>query len=370
MEPCGGEKNMLETKLCGITLKNPLLPGSGPLTGNYEKMHYFVEQGIGGIVTKTIAPTPAEVIRPCIIGKRGMIMNCESWSEYSLKQWSEEFLPKLRHDCNTPVLASIGYNDRDAAAIIPCIDSFVDGYELSFRYTYHDYDETARMVGETKKLTDKPLFIKTNDTAFANPEKYARECYEAGVDGVVAGTSIGPTLEIDLKKRRAAIGTESGYVWTSGPVIKPQILALVHRIKQEVPQLSVISSGGVATTEDVVEFLLAGADAVEMLSAAMLNGRELYGKIIKELPGVLEKYGFSSVEEVQKTGLTPIQVRTIPAYPEIQEEKCSGCGLCTDNCPYFALKLDKVPVMDKEKCFGCGLCESRCPVHAIHGVID
>lgn len=361
---------MLETNLCGIKLDNPLLPGSGPLTGSYEKMKFFADEGLGAIVTKTIAPEAADVLRPCIIGGRDIIMNCESWSEYSLEKWADEFLPEYRKNCKTPILASMGYNEKDTAKIVPLVDKYVDGYELSFRYTYNDYEETARMVGETKKLTDKPLWIKTNDTALANPEKYAKECYAAGVDGIVAGTSIGPNLAVDLSKRRAKIGTDSGYVWTSGPVIKPQILALVNRIKNACPDLSIISSGGVQNAEDVLEYILAGADAVEMLSAAMIHGRTLYGKIIKELPATLEKYGFSSIQEVRDTSLKPMEVRTTPLYPQIDYNLCSKCKICSDNCPYFAMDYNGKPIVNIDKCFGCGLCESRCPKKAISGCIS
>lgn len=92
-----------------------------------------------------------------------------------------------------------------------------------------------------------------------------------GADGVVAITSLGPNMVIDIEHRRPLIGIPGGYVWTSGPAIKPLALACVNMIKEAYPGLSVIASGGCAKAEDVIEFLLAGADAVQMLSEAMLK---------------------------------------------------------------------------------------------------
>lgn len=92
----------LATTLGGIPLKNPLLPGSGPHTGNCERMLYLAENlGLGGIVTKTIAPEAAQVQRPCIVAGPNAIMNCELWSEYDAARWIDDFLPSYA-PCPTP----------------------------------------------------------------------------------------------------------------------------------------------------------------------------------------------------------------------------------------------------------------------------
>ena len=142
-------------------------------------------------------------------------------------------------------------------------------------------------------------------------------------------------------------------------------------IKEAYPELSVIASGGCASAEDIVEFLLAGADAVQMLSEAMMKGRDTYGKILEDLPKVLEKYGFTSIEDVKSTKLEKKAGALEPSYPAVDAEKCTGCGICQRNCPYFAMEMrDGKPCVDVEKCFGCGLCESKCPVNAIKNVIQ
>jgi dihydroorotate dehydrogenase (fumarate) len=103
-----------------------------------------------------------------------------------------------------------------------------------------------------------------------------------------------------------------------------------------------------------------------MLSAPMLRGKELYAKVLADLPKELEKYGFKSVQDVIDTHLTN-KVTYEHELPCVEKAKCTHCALCMRNCPYFAINMDeaKVPTFDASKCFRCGLCASKCPVKAI-----
>ena len=98
----------------------------------------------------------------------------------------------------------------------------------------------------------------------------------------------------------------------------------------------------------------------------MLQGIELYAKVIADLPKELEKYGFSSVQEVIDTHLTNM-VTYEHELPAVDKDKCTHCRLCERNCPYFAIEMNenKVPEFNPNKCFRCWLCASKCPVKAI-----
>jgi dihydroorotate dehydrogenase (fumarate) len=102
-----------------------------------------------------------------------------------------------------------------------------------------------------------------------------------------------------------------------------------------------------------------------MLSAAMLRGKELYAKIIADLPAALEKYGFKSVQEVIDTQLENHAMFGMGDTPKLDAAKCTGCGTCSRVCPYFAIDMDGKPKFNSEKCFRCGLCVSKCPVKAL-----
>ncbi len=125
-----------------------------------------------------------------------------------------------------------------------------------------------------------------------------------------------------------------------------------------------IGVGGIATADDVIEFMLAGADAVQMLSAALLKGKTLYSSIINDLPDALEKHGFTSIKDVHETALKN-DVRYDASLPKLDEDKCVECMLCEKICPYFAIEYkDKITFSDTD-CFRCGLCVSMCPTDAI-----
>lgn len=359
----------LSTRAAGLTLKSPLLPGSGPLTGSAERMLCLAAQGLGAVVTKTIAPEGAKVARPCIAGGKDVIYNSEAWSEYPAKTWLEDYLPAFRRESDTPLIISLGYDAEDMRLLVPQLEPFAAGYEYIPRYVGKDFDEVGRIVATIRGLTEKPLWVKMN-ASISDPVGFASACRDNGAQGITAITSLGPNMVIDIQNRRPLIGTDGGYVWTSGPAIKPLALAYVNMIKEAFPDLSVLASGGCTTADDIIEFLLAGADGVQMLSAAMLKGRDWYGKVLAELPQRLAFYGFESVEAVKAAGLKKEKQPLEPSFPVFDRDKCTGCGLCARNCPYFALTMEgKHPVVDQSKCFGCGLCQTRCPAKAITNVI-
>jgi len=357
----------LSTKFDGLMLKNPLMPAAGPLVGDAEKMIWLKDvAGLGAIVAKTISTKMAHIPHPCIIGDNNAIYNCELWTEYSKEKWINEFLPEYcKHKGDVPLILSVGYTKSDMEELIPLLDPFADAFEVSTHYVGSDLKTLADTVSTIRSLTKKPIYMKISPH-MPDPEGFARTIKENGANGVVAINSLGPTMAIDIEKRSFKAANDKGFVWMSGPAIKPVALATVYTIKQAEPSLTVIGVGGVASAKDVIEFLLAGASAVGMLSAAMIRGKELYAKILADLPKELEKYGFKSIQDVINASLLK-NVKYEAHLPVVDENKCTHCKICYNNCPYFAIEMDEnvVPVFDNEKCFRCGLCESRCPVKAI-----
>lgn len=358
----------LSTKLFDLTIKNPIMPASGPLTGDLEKMIYLQNLGLGVMVTKTISTKAAEVIRPCIYGDKNFIINNELWSEYPPEAWVNDFLPKLKAESDIPLIVSVGYSKEDMKELIPKLDQFADIFEVSTHYVGKDLSVIADTVKTIRSLTKKPILMKMSPHINC-PVEFAKMVLENGGNGVVSMNSLGPTMKIDISKRKAIIGDKNGHAWMSGPAIKPVSLAFVNMIKENVPECVVIATGGIKTAEDVIEFLLAGADAVQLLSSALLFGKDIYKKIIDDLPQVLKANGYESIEDVKATTLTKGEKSYAPTYPIVNESKCTGCKICENVCPYFAMKVNNVAAADTNSCFGCGLCESKCPVKAIGGVL-
>ncbi len=353
----------LNTSFDGLKLSNPLMPAAGPLNGDLEKLRFLVDQGCGAIVTKTISKELPHIPKPCIYGDKTFIMNSELWSEISYKTWIEEILPEFVKTKDRPLIVSLGYSKEDMEFLVPRVEEFADAYEISTHYVGTNLDVIKDTVKAIRKNTKKPIYMKISPH-IPDPEGFAKAIKEAGANGVVAINSLGPTMKIDLKTRKITYGNEKGFVWTSGPAIKPIALATVYKIKQAEPTLTVIGVGGIKCADDVLEFLLAGASGVQMLSAALLQGKELYSKIIKDLPIALEKYGFTSIEEVINHGLTKNVVYK-QSLPVLDKDKCIDCMLCQKICPYFAIDYPGVITFNPEKCFECGLCIAKCPTGAI-----
>lgn len=354
----------LKTSFDGLHLNNPLMPAAGPLVGDAEKLLFLKEAGCGAIVTKTISTKDAHIPKPCIYGDREFIMNSELWSEYPKEKWIYEFLPEfVSKNDGRPLIVSVGYTKEDMKVLIPLLDRFADAFEVSTHYVGTDLSVISETVRTIRSLTKKPIYMKISPH-IPNPSGFAKAIKDSGANGVVAVNSLGPTMKIDMMSRSIQYGNDKGFVWTSGPVIKNLALATVYQIKQAEPSLTVIGVGGIATADDVLEFLLAGASAVQMLSAALLKGKQLYAKIIEDLPKALEKYGFSSIEEVIKTGLKNT-VKYESSLPTLIVDKCTRCMLCVRVCPYFAIDMKDVITFNPEKCFQCGLCATKCPTKAI-----
>lgn len=354
----------ISTKFDGLVLKNPLMPAAGPTVGDAEKMIWLKNAGCGGIVSKTISTGHANIPHPCIISDKEIILNCELWSEYSKEKWIEEFLPQfMAEKGDTPLIVSVGYTKEDMEVLIPLLDKFADAFEVSTHYVGTSHQAIGETVKTIRKHTSKPIYMKISPH-IPDPAGFAKAIKDNGANGVVAINSLGPSMSIDIATRSTKLGNASGFAWMSGPAIKNVALATIYTIKNAEPSLTVIGVGGVASADDVLEFLLAGASAVQMVSAAMLKGMGLYAKIVNDLPKALEKYGFNSIQEVIDTKLSN-NVKYEGHLPSLIEDKCIKCQLCTKVCPYFAISMKDKITFDSSKCFRCGLCASKCPVKAI-----
>lgn len=361
-------KTTTSVSFAGLTLRNPIMPASGPLVGDGKKMIYMLEQGVGAIVTKTISKEAANVPRPCIYGGKNYVMNSELWSEHPIERWVNEFLPqfveaKIRKGYDTPLIVSVGYSKEDLLYVVPQLEPWADAFEVSTHYVGKDLGVIDDLVRGIRSQTQKPIFMKISPH-MPDPIAFTETILKAGGTGIAAINSLGPTMKIDLDNRRICYGNEQGYVWTSGPVIKPVALAMVYQLRQHFPDMPIIGVGGIETTRDIMEFMLAGANAIALLSAALIKGKELYHNLVEELPTAMKQAGFESCEALSEVILKKsVTYSGMPII--INEERCSHCRLCERLCPYFAISYEERILIDADVCFSCGLCVSKCPTHAL-----
>jgi dihydroorotate dehydrogenase subfamily 1 len=273
---------MLDTTvtIAGLHLRNPLMPGSGPPGTNLRKLQALEQAGIGALLAKTISSDPAIVPKPCMAFDGELFFNIEKWSELSASQWATEILPQLKQR-SVPLLVSVGYTPSDLEAVMPVVDECVDGYELSTHYRTSTNAQYAALVGTAKRLTSKPIIMKLSAHA-PDLVTTAHTCEDSGANCITAINSIGPVISIDIEKRASRLGVEEPYAWLSGPAIKPIALRAVYDIARSV-KIPVIGCGGATKGKDVIEFMMAGATAVECCTALIRGGPEWIQQTLTEI---------------------------------------------------------------------------------------
>ncbi|MGM0436572.1 MAG: dihydroorotate dehydrogenase, partial [Bacillota bacterium] len=143
----------LKTTFDGLTLENPLMPASGPLVGDDEKLRFMQKAGVGAVVSKTISTKLPNIPKPCIYGSNTYVQNSELWSEYSLEKWETEFLVRHLEQKDRPLILSVGYSKEDMETLIPRLDPFADAFEVSTHYVGTDLSVIGDTVKTIRNLT-------------------------------------------------------------------------------------------------------------------------------------------------------------------------------------------------------------------------
>jgi len=350
-----------------LEFRNPILPAAGPIVRDGKSLLEIANKGAGGLVSKTVSVEAAEVPRPNMAKMGDSLINAELWSEIPLEKWVEEEYPKAK-EAGLPLVASVGYSAEEIEEIAPQVEEAgVDALELSTHYMGHDPTPVTDAVEAAKGVTDLPVFVKLSPQVL-DISDFAKKAEDAGADGIVAINTIGPVISIDINKEMPILGSESGYGWLSGPAIKPLAVRCVADIARSV-DIPVIGVGGIKDEQDVVEFLMAGASAVQICTAAITRGTKIFGLIADDLRKFMNARGYNTIEDLTGVALKNLPdepLRTTAKQPEISTSRCTGCGLCVKHCPFDAVTIvGGTARIDPTNCTGCGLCVSVCPPEAL-----
>jgi dihydroorotate dehydrogenase subfamily 1 len=348
----------LSVEVCGLRFRNPVLPAAGPPVRDGAALLACAAGGAGALVSKTISVHAAQPPEPNMAEIPHGMVNTELWSELPAEQWIEREYA-LARTAGLPLIVSLGYTPEEIAALAPRVRPFADAVELSTHYIGEDPAPMLGAVRAAKRALDVPVFVKLSphghDMAGA-----ARLAADAGADGIAAINSFGPVLALDIETGMPRLGGPQGHGWLSGPALKPLAVRCVRDIARAV-ELPVIGVGGISRGTDVVEFLMAGASAVQVCTAAILRGPTVFGRIAEELGAWLDSHGHASVGEVVGAALTRGWPAGRPEIPVVDAQACNGCGICETSCVYGAIHVvDGRIALDGERCARCGLCVTRC----------
>ena len=298
---------MVNTKveLCGITLDNPIIPASGTFGFGYEFAELYDINCLGTFSFKGTTkdarfgnPTPR--IAEC---DRGMI-NAVGLQNPGVDAVISNELPKLKACFNKPVMANVsGFSVEDYVYTCEKLDKEeqvgwlevnvscpnVHGGGMAFGTSAEAAAEVTKAV---KAVTTKPVIIKLSPNV-TDIVSIAKACEEAGADGIsMINTMLG--MKIDLKTKKPVIANKMGGF--SGPAIKPVAVRMIYQVYEAV-NIPIVGMGGVSSAEDVIELMLAGATAVEV-GAANLIDPFAARDIVNNLPAVMEKYSIENLSDI------------------------------------------------------------------------
>ena len=298
---------MVNTKvtLCGIEMDNPIIPASGTYGFGYEFAELYDINILGTLSFKgtTLEPrfgNPTPRIAECPSG----MLNAVGLQNPGVDKVIAEELPKLRACFSKPVMANVsGFSEDEYVETVRRLDTQNDigWFEVNIScpnvhgggMSFGTNPEMAGMITKAvRRVTKKPLIIKLSPNV-TDIVSIAKACEAEGADGIsLINTLLG--MRIDLKKRKPLLANKTGGF--SGPAIKPVAVRMVYQVYDAV-KIPIVGMGGVSTAEDVIEFMLAGATAVEVGAANLVNPYACRD-IINDLPRVMEKYKINSLEEI------------------------------------------------------------------------
>lgn len=354
--------NRLAVEFSGLKLNNPVMPAAGPPVRDGNAALAAAKGGAGAIVTKTISEQAAAVPKQCMAQIKGGFLNTELWSELSPEHWLEHEYPKLK-EAGLPVIIGLGYTAQQISKLARKVRPFADALELSTHYLGHDPGPVVEAVKAAKQAADLPVYVKLSPQI--DIELFATAAQKAGADGLVLINSLGPCLDLDLETGRPLMGSKTGYGWMSGRAIFPVALRAVYEAYKHV-DIPILGVGGISSGEEAVKMIMAGATAVQVCTAAILEGPEVYGKIARQMEEYMVEHRLESLAEIRGLAHRYQRQEDLDRWlPVIDPKACTACGQCVRSCVYDAIAINGHAVVHEERCFGCGLCLTRCKFGAI-----
>lgn len=294
-----------KVKLSGLELSNPVIPASGTFGFGYEFAEIYDINILGSFSFKgtTAEPrfgNPTPRIAECTNG----LINSVGLQNPGIERVIADELPKMRRVFHKPVIANIsGFSiseyehccaliDReDCVGIIEVNISCPNVHNGGMSFGTSP-SSAAEVVSAVKRVTHKPVYVKLTPNV-TDITEIAKACEAAGADGIsMINTLLG--MRIDLKTKRPVIANKMGGF--SGRAIFPVAVRMVYQVYDAV-KIPIIGMGGISSPEDVIEMMLAGASAVQVGTANLINPYACRD-IIEALPRVMEKYGIENLSDI------------------------------------------------------------------------
>ena len=292
----------LSTKIGSLTLERPTILASGILGISLDVFNRIYKAGAGAVVTKSLSKEPWEgYANPTIFSVKG-----DGWlNAVGLSNpGASNFAKMIEPNNQVPIIVSlVGSVEKDFEFMIKQFENCkVAAYELNLSCPHvakvglevgDDPELVENIVKTVKQVTKVPVFAKVGLGSTDYLETVGR-AVEAGADGITAINTL-RAMAIDIETERPILSNKIGGL--SGTPIKPIAVRCVYEISSKF-DIPIIGCGGISTWEDAVEFILAGASAVQIGSAVGENWIQIFDEINKGIGNYMMKKGFSKFEEM------------------------------------------------------------------------
>lgn len=295
---------MLKTNICGVEFQNPLMLAAGIMGSNASSLNWILKSGAGGVVSKSFSLNPHPgYVNPTTVAVEGGIINAIGLSNPGADNFKEE-LKKVDHEGNVVIASIYGATPVEFSKLVEDVQEHVDMIELNISCP-HAMDGYGASIGQSCDLShtivaaacdvaDVPIIAKLTPNV-TDITEIAKTCEDAGANALSLINTLGPGMKINIDVARPVLSNKFGGM--SGKAIKPIAISNVYSVYEEV-NIPLIGVGGVYTFEDVVEFIYAGARAVQIGTAIMDEGVTVFNDINIGLEKFMAQKGFSSIDEM------------------------------------------------------------------------
>ena len=294
----------LRVKLAGLSLANPTMLASGILGYSAETLKGIVEGGASAVVTKSVGLKPRNgYANPTVVQVACGLINAMGLPNSGIDEFTRE-IKESKAVLSVPVIVSVYGFSADEYAVVAekAVEAGADAVELNVSCPHvketgveigQNPKVLAEVVRKVKKVVDKPVFVKLSPNV-ADIAEIAETAVEAGADVITAINTV-KAMAIDIETAKPILGNKRGGL--SGPAIKPVAVRCVYDIYERV-KVPIIGCGGITSWRDAVEFMLAGASAVQIGTAIALKGPNVFKSVAKGIDAYLKRKGFRSVNEI------------------------------------------------------------------------
>ena len=293
----------LRTSISSLKLENPTVLASGIMDEDAGSMFRAFKSGAGAVVTKSIGVNPRPgYSNPTFVELEHGILNAMGLPNPGIKDFKEEII-KLKKS-NIPVIGSIfGSDVKEFVNLAEKIQEYgSDAIELNMSCPHAkgygleigtDSKMLYEITSKVKASVDIPVFVKISSNV-TDIVKIAKAAEDGNADGIVAINSV-KAIKIDLELQMPVLANKKGGY--SGKAIKPIGIRSVYDIASNI-KIPIIGSGGVTTGEDALEYIMAGATAVQIGSGVYYRGIDIFSKVCNEISIWMKNHGYSKLEDL------------------------------------------------------------------------